>query len=531
MLKRYLRLLTPWMLGLCIAASIYGNTIHSWYSNIDDHQIVAWLGPTHALPFNRLWHELVAMRFGLFDEQARFRPLFFLYWLIETTLLGDRPYLYHVLRIIYFGLFLGSLIWVATPTLGIIVATLVTAVLALQVFWVQIWAYSLGVLEQLATLGLAITIVGYGQVISDWVHNTPRGGRGIIAVSIGTAIAIGCKENFVFLMVPLSTTLLAFYYRKMLNYGDLVKSVPFLAFSVICLAGVLYTSMTIHVDAYGVDSSLRHRLSVVAAAPIVWSSAITAFIAALVLSYVALRKSPLDNKFLVPTTQVFIVGVTILCGYLIWEIFIYNGVLPGAGNRYAFPFRVLPIAIICVFASFLVVVFPFQARWWRVIALLGLGLFVIWKPRSFDAQAVFAQTTEEVLATRGFHSALDELAVNARSHPTWPIVIDVKNAWDYEPVVTFKDWSAYKGIMNPVFLRFAIPNERLSPFESGLIQEMKAMASRGSIGHVESFPDLSRLVSEGQCFDADAVIDPEKRRLPRKQSSAEDSNCSPPATN
>ena len=213
-----------------------------------------------------MWHELVSMRFGLFDDQARFLPLFFCYWLIETALLGDRPYLYHVLRIMYFGLFLGSLIWLATPTLGIIVATSVTAVLVLQVFWAHIWAYSLGVTEQLAALGVAITIVGYRQVISEWVHDNPRGGRGILAVSIGTAIAIGSKENFLFLMVPLSVTLLAFYYKRTLNCGVMFKSLPFLTFSIFCLAAILCKSMTINVDYYGADSSLRHRINVVAAA-------------------------------------------------------------------------------------------------------------------------------------------------------------------------------------------------------------------------------------------------------------------------
>jgi len=117
---------------------------------------------------------------------------------------------------------------------------------------------------------------------------------------------------------------------------------------------------------------------------------------------------------------------------------------------------------------------------------------------------------------------LDELAANAKSEPTWPIVIEVKSAWDYEPVITFKSWSAYKGIMNPVVLRFAIPNETLSPFESGLIQEMKAKASQGLIGRFGPSLDLSRLVSEGHCFDADAVVRPDKMELSRRQSSAED---------
>src|SRR5262249_8147262 len=151
-----------------------------------------------------------------------------------TASFGDRPAIYYMVRTLYFGIFLGSLIWLATPTLGTIVSTSVTILCAVQVFWAHIWTYSFGVVEQVAVLGLGIAVVGYGHVITDWVHQNSRGSRGIVSVSIGTAIAIGCKENFLFLLLPLSVTLIAFRHRRLLTLGDLVKTLPILVLSTLC---------------------------------------------------------------------------------------------------------------------------------------------------------------------------------------------------------------------------------------------------------------------------------------------------------
>src|SRR5262249_33458627 len=145
-------------------------------------------------------------------------------------------------------------------------------------------------------------------------------------------------------------------------------------------------------------------------------------------------------------------------------------------------------------ASFLVAVFPSQARWWRLGPVLFLGLVGIWKPHSVDVRDIFNQTAEKILFTHRFRDSLESLSLNAKSRPTWPIVIDVDRAWDYEAVFTFNIWAAYKGIANPVVLRVAIPNEEhLSPFESELSRVMQTWASKGLRGHFVPFNEASDL--------------------------------------
>lgn len=522
--------ITPWIIGLIIAGTILAPTIHSWYNVIDDHKIASWLGATHALSPNRIWNELrpssifstVPAEPLLFDMDLTshqrmdvFRPLSFCYRLLETALLGDNPSLYHILRTVYFGLFLGAMIWLSAPTLGIAIATLATALFALQPFWAGVWTWSLGVMEQLAALGLLIAAVGYRHAISAWVEKEPRDCRAVLIVSIGTAIAIGCKENFIFLLLPLAVTIGAFYRLRALKSVYFAMSLPFIAFSVWCLVKVVSIFIGAKDDVYGLDSSLSHRVQVLFEARRYLAFVFASEVGAIIVVFIALRNSTLERQRLASATQVFLVCVTLLCGYLVWEIFVYNGRLP-SGIRYDFPFRLLPMLIIGGFAAFLIVVFPSNVRWWRLAAVLCLGLIATWKPAYFNFRAVYDAATAEARRTQKFRADLDDLASQAQLNPTWPIVLDAHKVWDFEPVGSFNSWSAYKGIMNPIVLRVAIPTETImTPFEAQLVERMKVWAAQGLPGHFVPFENLSRLVAEGHCIVAviehdwdRAVIDP-----------------------
>jgi hypothetical protein len=501
--------ITPWIIGLIIAGAILAPTVHSWYNTIDDHQIVSWLGATHALSPNRIWNKLTDMKFGTFGDKARFHPLFFCYWLIETALLGDSPSLYHVLRAVYFGLFLGAMIWLSAPMLGIAIATLAAALFALQPFWGGVWAYSLGVTEQLAAVGLAITAVGYRYAISTWLSKQPRDCRAVLTVSVGTAIAIGCKENFLFLLLPLAVTIVAFYRLRTLKSVYFAISLPFIAFSVFCLVKVVSIFIGAQVDYYGVDSSLSHRIQVLFAARGFLAFAFVSEVGAIIVAFIALRNSKLERQRLAAATEVFLVCLTLLCAYLIWEMFFYNGRLP-SGGRYDFPFRLLPMLIIGAFAAFLIVVFPSNVRWWRLAAVLCLALTATWNPINFNFRAVYDQALAESLRTERFRTDLDDLASKARLNPSWPIVIEVDNGWDYEPIITFHSWSAYKAIINPIVLHVTIPAETtVSPFQAELVHLMKVWAVQGLPGHFAPVENFSRLLAEGHCFLASAApIDP-----------------------
>jgi hypothetical protein len=505
--------ITPWIIGLVIAGATLAPTIYSWYDTIDDHQIVRWLGPTHALSLNGVWNQLTDMHSGpLADlgDKARFRPVFHCYWLIETALLGDNPSLYHALRAAYFGLFLGTLIWLSAPTLGIAIATLATALFALQPFWGGVWAYTFGVTEQIAAVGLAIAGVGYGLTISAWLNKKPRDCRAVLIVSIGTAIAIGCKENFLFLLLPLAATVVAFYRLRSLRLVYFAISLPFIAFSVFCFVKVALINIGAKIDQYGYDLSLSHLIQGLFAAPGFLTFALASQVGAVIAAYIALRNSTLERQRLTSTVQAFLLCVTLLCAYLIWEMFFYNGRLP-SGARYDFPFRLLPILIVGAFAAFLIVVFPSNVRWLRLAAVLCLILVATWKLTDFNFRAVYDQALAESLRTQKFRTDLDSLASKARLNPTWPIVIEVDNGWEYEPVKTFEAWVAYKAIMNPIVLHIAIPAETaMPPFEAKLVQLMKEWAVQGFHGHFAPIDNFSRFFAEGRCLVVSAapIVDP-----------------------
>ncbi len=274
---------------------------------------------------------------------------------------------------IYFGLFLGAMIWLSAPTLGIVIGSLITMLFALQPFWGGVWTWSHGVTEQLAALGLAITTVGYGHAIVTWVERASsdqsrcsnRFGRN------GDCYRMQGELSF-------STFAASCNYRSAPSVAGcqisrLRNITAIYSFLIILSCKHSVDIRRIQVDFYLVDSSLSHRIAMLFAAPRFVALAVASVIGAIILAFIASRNSTLDRRRLESVMQVFVVSVTLLCGYLIWEIFFYNGRLP-SGMRYDFPFRLLPTLIIGAFASFLVTVFPSKAGWWRAASAFSSGI-------------------------------------------------------------------------------------------------------------------------------------------------------------
>jgi hypothetical protein len=142
-------------------------------------------------------------------------------------------------------------------------------------------------------------------------------------------------------------------------------------------------------------------------------------------------------------------------------------------------------------------------------AVLCLGLIATWKLADFNFRAVYDEATAEARRTQKFRADLDDLASQAQLNPTWPIVLDAHKVSEWEAVGSFNSWSAYKAIMNPIVLRVAIPTETImTPFQAELVEQMKVWAAQGLPGHFVPFENLSRLVAEGHCIVAGALIDP-----------------------
>ena len=97
-----------WTWGLSLAVILTGGMVFADFCIIDDWLVTRFLAPGDGLPFSRIWPALLETEVGGIGAAGRFRPIFFLHLELETWLFGDQPSLYRVLRVVYFGLFLGA---------------------------------------------------------------------------------------------------------------------------------------------------------------------------------------------------------------------------------------------------------------------------------------------------------------------------------------------------------------------------------------------------------------------------------------
>jgi hypothetical protein len=491
----------PWLIGALLAVATIGPTANAWFGIIDDHWIVKWLGPRHAMTLSDVWHALRASDIGTFGKvEDRYRPTFFAYWILETALFGDHAWLYHVARIGFFAAFLGSMICLARKALGLVVASTATVLFALEAFWGDIWAYSLGVIEQLAALAFSIAALGYGAAVAALLERRRLGRGAVIALSLGTAMAVGCKENFVFLVLPFAVVLVALYRARSVQAADLGVAAPFLAFSVLCVVVVASITLANSTDYYGADASLRHRISAVFAAPAPAAFAMVALIAAPAVARVAMRRSTLERARLSRTAIAFLVSIVLLCTYILWELAVYNGRLQ-AHSRYDFPLQLLLMLVIGAFGGFLATTFPRRARRWRAASLVFLCLSTMSEPPGPRIVAVPRAAKAKADRSQRFRAALDDMSRVAALQPTWPIVLQALGPWDYEVMATFHVWHAFSRIANPVALRMSIPAGAIqSPFEAHLANAMSTWASQGVPGRFIPFQQAEPFLHDGRCF-------------------------------
>jgi hypothetical protein len=69
---------------------------------IDDHEIFNFLGPRLHLPLTEIWSTLVA-KTEVGSLQGLFRPGYYVFKLIETSLWGDNVHLWYLARTIGFA--------------------------------------------------------------------------------------------------------------------------------------------------------------------------------------------------------------------------------------------------------------------------------------------------------------------------------------------------------------------------------------------------------------------------------------------
>ncbi len=317
----------PWQILLLVACPIalfYAPVLTADFGIVDDHEIMAFLKDGR-LDVPDIWRLLIAeTEAGSPFETQRYRPAYYFLRLVETWAWADIPTLWYVARfaiLVYFAFEAFRLVQrLMGPGYAI---TFLLSILFSRVF-VDTFA-RLGPSEAYAVLGCALCLTAARRSATNGVSATDG-----LLVGAGTIIAVGSKENFVFLLLPLAMMLLAL--NRPAQLPARLAAFACFAGSLVIWSAVLPGTIGLGATIYG-DS--LPSLALLQSAPVL-TSLVIALLAGIILLVAA--KLILANPWLGrldPDRRERLMWIAFFLAAIVLQLLVYRGLV--TKNRYGFP--------------------------------------------------------------------------------------------------------------------------------------------------------------------------------------------------
>lgn len=281
---------------------------------------------------------------GKFGNTTINRPFYYSGRVIESALWQRNVSLWYLARIVMFFIAF-SLFWILLERwIGFFYGGIFIFFAFLASYWAWIWGY-LGPAENYAMFGSALYLFGFCNIVS-WFKGDGRDKKGILINSsillLGSLIAIGSKENFLILAIPLLYLVFLLLKAKIKSWPLLISLAVIFIYSAFITGGIYLGLAKAGGDVYGRSISVLERLQltytnlanaagkinviwVLAAALLVWATFI----------FVVRSRPRLDRYRIV--IKNFVLVSSILLFLYVSQAFFYNGDFPPSSLRYSFP--------------------------------------------------------------------------------------------------------------------------------------------------------------------------------------------------
>lgn len=198
---------------------------------IDDHEILALIGPNSHLPISNFIQAISSTELSWNSVLTRFRPSYYFLRISEAVFWGKDAQLWYGFRMaiaIFCGISLAKLsIILVGPFIGFgfILFSLTPS------YWADIFAKA-GPSEVYAVLGCAILALYFSSKINQFRYSAYDG----LILSLGIIISVGAKENFLFLsVIPLYILIHKRFQKTIGSIFFLGISLLFIAYIVVSL--------------------------------------------------------------------------------------------------------------------------------------------------------------------------------------------------------------------------------------------------------------------------------------------------------
>lgn len=317
----------------------------AWFWIIDDHEIVNYVSEFEKYPSEPLQtftRELLATEVGdLHNSILRYRPVYYSFRLMEAYFLGLNPIYYFAVNALFFG---GGLLAFGMAARRFFSWPVVLAMMCVVTglgYNQELWA-RLGPSEREAFACLMLFIWAFvWQDKTKWAWPL---------CCVAATLAIGFKENFLFLILPLCIPLYRQIKKK--DYFSLLWGILPLVMAIPVVFVVLRAVLVAGHDVYSQNASLGTLSSFVLKffATKSFIVYLLFFILLLLIFYFFRNKNAIkENIFTLKTCLLYFLIVLLLVG---GNFVFYRGEVPFYG-RYGFPYYFF------VFIGWIILVYPF----------------------------------------------------------------------------------------------------------------------------------------------------------------------------
>ncbi len=501
---------THWILllvvSLVVGLALLHDNFRAEWGMVDDHEIMHFMGADGRMSLDEVLPVLKSTELGALGKYTRCRPSYFAIRVFETFVFGDSVHLWYLARfvifVVSFALFWRLLAW----HVGLLPAFLIALSCMTFQFWRDIFS-RLGPGEIYCTLGLAMFAYGVFRVMVHThaaIASRHQQGFSWLLFIVGALLAVGSKENFVLLLLPVWIVGALLLYQKRVTAPACVAILIVSLFSLFIGVCVLLAAKKQGVDIYENSVGLGDRLALLGTEGLLgvaldsfrWWHAIALSVCIGCVALVARHERRVPKASLVKT------GAVLLGLVLIWvsQFVFYNGAWP-TGGRYDFPGQlVFPLiwTTLAVVSIGMLERLPLRRRVLpalkSVALILLLALIVV---KGFPLRDACHNNK---VNTRAFWSMFQTVLTKLRENPDQPLVLVCHSPWDYEPIVSAHRFLRAHRIQTPLFL---LPNwpehdpQSVVAVEASLMAEMEHWSTEGDPG---ALLPLAQLPQNRPCF-------------------------------
>jgi len=472
------------LLSSLTVGTLFRENLSAQWGAIDDHEIMKYLGEDKKFSFYEIPQTIMTeTEVGSFGKSLRYRPAYYLLRLTETALWGNNPHLWYGFRMLILVVSL-SIFWKLLSRLfGFIPSGLFVVYVMTFSMWSDMFA-RLGPAETYTVLSFAFFVWAMTEIINKTLKNESVRIVPIIVWTLATIVSVGVKENFVLLLLPnlLIIGYLAFKRRvtPLLATSFLMSTASILLVAAAVIIPLLNTGS----DIYGQSVAPVSRFSILITG-MKHSDSKKMIFAGLILAGITglqLFQKKKNQKIIRATLLTFGLVVTYHFIFISQYVF-YNGGWPN-GTRYDFPgVLVTPFFYLTIisFAYFLLKqeTIPKQIlRGLKYGSLIGFVCLIVMK--GFVDLRVRVERNAET--TIGFTKRITEIASVAKNNPTYALVIESGNPWDFEPIHAYEKFMRAYGVKNTMHLRLnGYSEESVNPgLEKQLTRELEQTQKLGN---------------------------------------------------